>query len=246
MRPWPWEDLGAIVALAFFTLLSVTIDQLEASSNSLFRLVYAQRTGIYIVLACVVVVLPTMRALRRNPKKERIRMFLECIHERYFPAGPGQLHPDFRVTLFVPCIRMRFSRTPFLHRRLLKVYARSAKLHPTSRVKWDIDRSQKGDYDGIAGAAAATGTFIEVDNLPDYQSAGAEDKMAYLRRTYVTEEKASRLNRHARSYRALAVKDSKGNHIAALMMEAQDPAGLSVIDGETLYWEARHLQTLFM
>jgi hypothetical protein len=234
-----WEDFVSGFLLVGLTLFSATSDSLREAQNQILLFLYENRVWIYASLAFAVVAFRFIGMLRARPKRERIRAFLECLHEHYFSSGPGQLDPRFRVTLFTP-------QRSWVGRRVLKVYARSTRVHPTSKVRWSIPRSCRGKFDGIAGAAFATGTEIEMDDLPGYHSAAEEEKALYRNATYLDETKVRKLNRLSRAFRALAVKDLKGRHVAVLMIESEEPSGLrDRFAGGSLYWEARHLQALF-
>jgi hypothetical protein len=243
----PWEEIGAALSLACLTLLSIDADEIASTTSPVPHWAYLHRGALYIALSATAFSLHVVRAFRRDTRKSKIRGFLKCLHERYFSVGPGMPDPECRVTLFVPRTRPRLSfRRPVFRRHVLKFCVRSMELHSTSRTTWDIDKSKRGQFDGIAGYAFATGVFVQKDDLPDYDGGNQQDRDRYLQETFTTKKRVEKLSWRARSFRALVVKDRAGNDIALLMMESKNPRGLAVIDSMKLYWEARLLQSLLV
>jgi|SRR6266478_2616733 len=183
----------------------------------------------------LLLILQVYQEYRDNSPKKLLKRFVDHLHRQHFPEPTGGSNPNYRVTFF--------SRGR-LRRNSLGVYVRLGSLHPKSRARWDIRRSEAEDYHGVAGFAWAREVFVTIDGLPDYDGGNDNDRANYLSRTFIKQNDVVRLHWKARSYRGLAIKDSKSEKVGVLMMESREPQGLTKITPETLWSEAEYLQFL--
>ena len=188
-----------------------------------------------VIAVCLLAGLQIYQEYRDNASKKLLKRFVDHLHKKHFPEPTGGNDPNYRVTFFT-----RGS----LRRNSLGVRVRSGSLHPTSRIRWDIKKSEAEDYHGVAGFAWARGVFVAIDDLPDYDGGRQPDRDNYLKRTFIKEQDAKRIHWKARSYRGLAVQNSKSEKVGVLMMESKTPDGLKEITPETLWSEAEYLQFL--
>jgi hypothetical protein len=188
-----------------------------------------------IVAALVIIGLDIYQEVKYQSSKAVLKKFLDYLHRKYFPHPTGGLAPLCRVTLLTP---------GSIRRRTLGVKARSGGLHMTSRVRWNIKRSEEEKFHGVAGYSWALGIFVGIDGLPEYDTCSPAEKLKYLRETFIAEKEASKLHWRARSFRSLAVKNQRGEKIGVLMMESKLPQGLTQITAETFSGEAEYLQFL--
>ncbi len=187
----------------------------------------------------------------RYVKKQSLKNILNTIHLHYFSDDYGEKDPNFRVTYFKPThwisIEERFKGSPpfifnfSLIRKLricwtrkvyLQVYCRSGYMFEKSRAYWCATNSLHGHFDGIAGYAWASGTIVEIDDLPDYDSCNDAEKQAYIKKTFLDNNpwKIEMLNWKARSYKAILIRDRKDKQIGILMLESKKPDGLKNVE----------------
>jgi hypothetical protein len=188
-----------------------------------------------IVLACAIVLLDVVIELRTSQSKALLKKFLDRLHARHFPYPEGGSDPACRVTLFAPG-RLRV--------RSLVLQARSGGLHHKAGICWSIKQSEAERYHGIAGYAWATGIFVNITGLPDYDNGSDQEKVDYLRRTFVTEKELAKLHWRARSYCSLVVRNPQGDKLGVLMVESKLPDGLNHITAAVLTEAAEQLQFL--
>lgn len=186
------------------------------------------------------------RLIVDNEYKKVLSNITEQIHFRYFPKDQVGCDPDYRVSLFVPTVFKRIWKIPFIFgKRYLKCYVRSG-TPKRSKVRWCINDSENGAYDGVVGFGWATGIFVEIDNLPEYNENDDDCVNKYMKTTYITPDKIKKLNVLSRSYRCLVIKNRRGDKIGVLMMESINPQGLVAISSDSLVQEAQFLQCLFL
>lgn len=231
------------------TVMSTNLVGIEKAPGEFLPAIYRYRATILVGLV-ILAYLPRAVLHVRSARSTRrlLSAFLECLHERLFPMGLGRMDTEnYRASIFVPCLRPGWRRRfPYFLRRHLKLLSRSTLLHPVSRVTWDIDSSSAGKYDGVVGYAYATGLVVSLPDLPDYDHGNEKQRREYCKKTYLTEEKAERLNRRCRIYMASTIIDKRGAAVAVLVLESMFPAGLKKLNEEELDREARHLQKLFL
>jgi len=240
-----WE----VASLALLTILTTSLDDLSTAAQTFPQFVYRMRN--YAIVSLVVAAYLPQALLHLSSvsgMKRHRTAFLECLHERLFAASYGRMDTEnYRVSLFTPAFRLGWrARVPYILRPKLRLSVRSTKLHPISKLTWDMDESKAGRFDGVAGYAFATGLVLQLHDLPDYDGGTVGTRREYCKRTYITEEKAEKLNRRSRSYMATAIRDERGVAVAVLVLESTRPDGLKNLKDEELDREARHLQKLFL
>ena len=123
--------------------------------------------------------------LREQSSRRQLKGVLDHLHKKYFPHPDGGLSPSCRITLFAPGT---------LRTRSLGIRARSGGLNMTSRVRWSINRSEKEQFHGVTGYAWATGIFVALDDLPDYDKCSPAEQIKYLHQTFITDREAEKLH----------------------------------------------------
>ena len=198
-----------------------------------------------ILVVFLIVVLTLVRISKDAVPKKTVRNFLKLLHETHFPHSSGGLNPQYRVSLFIPTKwpKWKFLIYPTRHKYLV-LYARSGDLFRKTKLKWDISASEEGSYDGIAGYAWVTGIFVDIPDLPPFDGGTEDNKQQYMRLGFITPEKANRLNVRSRSYQALVIKNRMDEMVALLMMECEEPNGLTNLSAAKWGEIAKTLQCL--
>jgi hypothetical protein len=213
-------------------------DAAEGKQGVFFDLIKDYKNYIPIFIAGIVILLYICKLIKDDLSKATVLRFLNLLHKKHFPHQDGGLHPGYRVTIFRPRGFRQLCLGRPIFQKFLKFYARSGGTHPKSRVKWSITSSEVERFDGITGYAWVNDFVVALDNLPDYNS----DPKNYCKLTHITERKAKRVHWHARSFRAVVMKNSKGEKVGILMMESVQPNGLQKITSGTLRDEAQYFQ----
>jgi hypothetical protein len=258
LKTYRWYDilLGLSTFLFPFWQLAVSwaTDKQQAANQSktqldlLPQLVLALKYWVPFVLALVYALVYLIKLAKEAAPKRALRSYLNYLHEAYFPHASSGPDPEYRITLFIPTIwarKWKYLRYPSFD-KYLTVYVRSGGLHPKSKVLWNISKSEQGRFDGVAGYAYATGVFVDVSNLPDYNHASDEEKQTYLRKTFVTEERVRMLNVLSRAYQALVIQNRSGQKLGVLMMESRIPDGLRAISSQRWQEIAETIQCLVL
>ncbi len=201
-----------------------------------------------VFLAVAIVLINIRKVSKESITKKTLHNYLNVIHEKFFPHGFSGLDKEFRVSLFIPTRWLKWNGIPYPCRhKYLVLYTRSGDIFPKSKVYWDATSSEnEAKFDGIAGYAWATGNFVNKPNLPDYEGGAEGEQNLYLEQTYLTREKATKLNVRSRSYQALVVKNRSNEKVGLLMMESERPDGLSKLEGENWIEISRTIQALFL
>jgi hypothetical protein len=232
------QDLLIIVFTILLASWRYIPDVAEGKRGVFFDLIKDYKNYIPIIIAVIIILLYIYKLIKDDLSKATVLRFLNLLHKKHFPHPDGGLHPGYRVTIFRP----RTFRQPCIGRpifqKFLKFYARSGGTHPNSRVKWSITASEAERFDGITGFAWVNDFVVALDDLPDYNI----DTNDYCKLTYITGKKAKRVNWHARSFRAVVMKNSKGEKVGIIMMESVQPNGLQKITSRTLKDEAEYFQ----
>ena len=222
---------------------------LPASSASFFEIAFLRlKYLIPILLALSIIVINIRKVLKESVAKKTLHNFLNFLHEKFFPHGFSGLDREFRVSLFIPTRWLRWKIIPYpCKHRFLVLYTRSGDIFPKSKISWDVTASEnQAKFDGIAGYAWATGNFVNKPNLPDYDGGGEAEQNLYLEQTYLSKEKAAKLNVRSRSYQALVIKNRSDEKVGLLMMESEKPAGLDKLEPENWIEISRTIQALFL
>lgn len=212
--------------------------------NAFLRLKYP----IPIIIAASIIFINIRKVLKESIAKKTMHNFLNFLHEKFFPHGFSGLDKEFRVSLFTPTrwLKWRFLPYPCLNKYLV-LYTRSGDIFPKSKVSWDATTSEnEARFDGIAGYAWATGNFVNKPNLPDFDGGGEAEQTLYLEQTYLSTEKAAKLNIRSRSYQALVIKNRSDEKVGLLMMESEKPDGLESLSVEQWLEISRTIQSLFL
>jgi hypothetical protein len=191
------------------------------------------KVSVPLLAAIAVCYLDIAYEFSEHSSKLAFKKLLDHIHRKYFPYSTGGLDPECRVTLFRPGM---------VRRRTLGVWARSGGLQMTSKVRWNIKRSESENFHGIAGYAWAVGIFVTIDGLSDYSACSLVEQSKYRKQTFITEKEASKLHWKARAFRCLVIKNYRGDKVGVLMMESKQPGGLNHITSDTLNSEAEYIQ----
>ena len=235
------QDLLIIVFTILLASWRYISDAAEGKQGVFFDLINNYKNYIPIIIAAVIILLYIYKLIKDDLCKASVLRFLNLLHKKHFPHPDdpdGGLHPGYRVTIFRPrAFKQPCFRRP-IFQKFLKFYARSGGTHPNSRVKWSITASEAERFDGITGFAWVNDFVVKLDELPDYNT----NANNYCKLTYITEKKAKRVNWHARSFRAVVMKNRKGEKVGLLMMESVQSNGLQKITSRTLKDEAEYFQ----
>lgn len=181
--------------------------------------------------------------------KRTMRNYLDLLRELYFPYEGGGSSPKHRVSLFLPTNwpRRGFIRYPSVNKHLA-LYARSG-LPEKSAVSWRMPSSRRRQFDGIVGWVYANGVRFDSDDkggLPDYDKGTKQEQETYRRKTFVDKRKVKRLNIKSRSYKAFLVQNRSSEKVGVLVIESEEPNGLTEITRAKLDEIAKTIQCLFI
>ena len=166
-----------------------------------------------------------------------IKAVLDSAHKVYFEDVPEDARYLHRVTLFKA--RRHLRDLGFLNsdgwKRRLRVFARSGTAYQQSKTLFRVDDENEEQNEGIAGRAWFINAQCTVCDLPEWpngSTAGAdpgvgEARSTYARKSYLSADKAGRLNVKSRSIGAHVVRHRTGDRWGVLVFDSKEPNGLS-------------------